>query len=174
MVEFPYKSSTEVPKHHSKHIPAASVANASGSLQTPLSELTRRSDFHLFYQDYRAASLPIECWSFTLRDGIWSNESIGGKMRYVFRRHLFLLIGLLTLCLFHLVEGLNRAGKTELAQALAIPMRVLIVPMYVVWLLFTMAVVAMAGPHSLPSAIAPIISSLAGLGAYALLDYVVN
>src|SRR5262244_1430727 len=64
MVEFPYKSSTEVPKHQSKHIPAASVANASGSLQTPLSELTRRSDFHLFYQDYRAASLPIECWSF--------------------------------------------------------------------------------------------------------------
>src|SRR5215472_16558825 len=63
MVEFPYKSSTEVPKHQSKHIPAASVANASGSLQTPLSELTRRSDFHLFYQDYRAASLPIECWS---------------------------------------------------------------------------------------------------------------
>jgi 4-amino-4-deoxy-L-arabinose transferase-like glycosyltransferase len=98
-------------------------------------------------------------------------------MRYVFRRHLFLLIGLLTLCLFHLVEGLNRAGKTELAQTLAVPMRVLIVPMYVVWLLLSMAVVAIAGPHSLPapiSAIAPIISSLAGLGPYALLDYVLN
>src|SRR5215831_17202745 len=70
MVEFPYKSSTEVPKHHSKHIPAASVANASGSLQTPLSELTRRSDFHLFYRDYCAASLPIECWSFTASGAI--------------------------------------------------------------------------------------------------------
>jgi hypothetical protein len=98
-------------------------------------------------------------------------------MRYVFRRHLFLLIGLLTLCLFHVVEGLNRAGKKELAQALAIPMRVLIVPMYVVWLLFTMAVVAIAGPHSLPapfSALASIISSLAGLGPYAFLDFLFN
>src|SRR5260370_3872807 len=98
-------------------------------------------------------------------------------MRNVFRRHPFLLIGLLTLCLFHLVEGLNRAGKTEIAQALAVPMRVLIVPMYVVWLLWAMAVVAIARPHGLPaplSAIAPIISSLAGLGPYALLNYVLN
>ena len=98
-------------------------------------------------------------------------------MRYLFRRHFFLLIGLLTLCLFHIVEGLNRSGKTEFAQALAIPMRVLIAPMYVVWLLLTMAVVAIAGPHSLPaplSAIAPIISSLAGLAPYAFLDYLLN
>src|SRR5215472_10685437 len=77
MVEFPYKSSTEVPKHHSKHIPAASVANASGSLQTPLSELTRRSDFHLFYRDYCPASLPIECWS--LNGSRWRD----GRFAYV-------------------------------------------------------------------------------------------
>src|SRR5215471_1204086 len=100
-----------------------------------------------------------------------------GKMRCVFRRHPFLLIGLLTLCLFHLVEGLNRAGRREIAEALAVPMRVLIMPMYVVWLLWTMAVVAIAGPHGLPapfSTVAPIIGSLAGLGPYALLDYVFN
>jgi hypothetical protein len=98
-------------------------------------------------------------------------------MRYVFRRHPFLLIGLLTLCLFHLVEGLDRAGKRETAEALAGPMRVLIVPMYLVWLLWTMALVAIAGPHGLPapfSAIAPIIGSFAGLGPYALMDYVLN
>src|SRR5215831_16511721 len=72
-------------------------------------------------------------------------------MRNAFRRHPFLLIGLLTLGLFHLAEGLNRAGKTEIAQALAVPMRVLIVPMYVVWLLLTMAQVAIAGPRGLPA-----------------------
>ena len=102
---------------------------------------------------------------------------MGGKIRYVFRRHLFLLIGLLTLCLFHLGEGLDGAGKREIAEALAGPMRVLIVPMYTLWLLLTMALFAIAGPHGPPaplSAIAPIISSLAGLGPYALLDYVVN
>src|SRR4051812_5379595 len=37
------KYGTEVPKHHSKSIPAASAANASGSLQTALSKVTRRS-----------------------------------------------------------------------------------------------------------------------------------
>src|ERR1039458_1758285 len=37
----------QVPKHHSKYIPvpAASAANASGSLQTALSKVTRRSKF---------------------------------------------------------------------------------------------------------------------------------
>ena len=95
-------------------------------------------------------------------------------MRNAFRRHPFLLIGLLTLCLFHLAEGLNRAGKTEIAQALAVPMRVLIVPMYVVWLLLTMAQGAIAGPRGLPAPFATIVSIIklvAGLGPYALLDY---
>jgi hypothetical protein len=102
---------------------------------------------------------------------------MGGKMRYVFRRHLFLLIGLLTLCLFHLVEALNRAGKREIAEALAGPMRVLVVPMYLVWMLLTMAQVAIAGPRGLPApfgAIVSIIGLVAGLGPYALLDYVLN
>ena len=102
---------------------------------------------------------------------------MGDKMRYVFRRHLFLLIGLLTLSLFLLVAGLGRAGKRETAEALAGPMRGLIVPMYLVWMLLTMAQVAIAGPRGLPApfgAIVSIIGLVAGLGLYALLDYVVN
>jgi hypothetical protein len=66
-------------------------------------------------------------------------------MRYVFRRHLFLLIGLLTLCLFFHVAGLDRAGKGEAAHALAGPMRVLIVPMYLVWMVTTITQVAIIG-----------------------------
>lgn len=98
-------------------------------------------------------------------------------MRCVFRRHLFLLIGLLTLCLFCLVAALDRVGKREAAEALAGPMRVLIVPMYLVWLLLTMAQVGIAGPRGLPApfaAIVSIIGLVAGLGPYALLDYVLN
>src|SRR5215831_13343497 len=53
---------------------------------------------------------------------------------------------LLTLCLFYLVAGLHAAGKREAAEALARPMRVLIMPMYIVWMLLTMAHVAIAGP----------------------------
>ena len=52
--------------------------------------------------------------------------SLGRNMRYIFRRHLFLLFGLLTLGLCCLVAAL---GDTELAHALAGPMRILIVPM---------------------------------------------
>jgi len=108
---------------------------------------------------------------------VWFNGCMGGKMRYVFRRHLFLLIGLLALCLFRLGVGLDRAGKSETAEALAGPMRVVIVPMYVVWLLLTMAHVAIAGPRGLPApfaTIASIIGLVAGLGLYALLDYLLN
>jgi hypothetical protein len=39
----PPKVGTKVPKHHSKYIPAASAATASGYLETVLSKLTRRS-----------------------------------------------------------------------------------------------------------------------------------
>src|SRR4051812_29572561 len=100
---------------------------------------------------------------------------MGGKIRYVFRRRLFLLIGLLTLCLFYLVAGLDRADKRETAEALAGPMHVLIVPMYLVWLLSAMAQVAIAGHRGLPAPfafIASIIGLVAGLGPYAILDYV--
>ena len=77
---------------------------------------------------------------------VWCNGRMGGKVGYAFRRHLFLLIGLLTLGLFFLVAGLDRTGHTGAADALAGLMRVAIVPMYLVWLVLTMALVALAGP----------------------------
>ena len=98
-------------------------------------------------------------------------------MRHVLRRHVFLLIGVLSLCLFFLVAGLDRAGKVEIAHALAGPMRVLIVPMYLVWLLLTVAQVAIAGPVGLPAPFAAIVSGIdlvAGLAPYALMDYVLD
>ena len=101
----------------------------------------------------------------------------GGKVGRVFRRHLFLLIGLFTLCLFFLVAGLDRAGKSEAAHALAGPMRVLIVPMYLVWLAFTMAEVAIIGPVGLPGVFGTVVSYIgmaAGLAPYALADYVID
>jgi hypothetical protein len=90
---------------------------------------------------------------------------------------LFLLIGVLTLNLFFLVAGLDRAGKIGMAHALAGPMRVLIVPMYLVWLLLTMAQVAIAGPVPLPAPFAVIvwgIDMVAGLAPYALADYLLH
>jgi len=98
-------------------------------------------------------------------------------MRHVFRRHFFLLIGLLTLCLFFLVEGLDRAGRTETAHVLAGPMRVLIVPMYLVWLVIAMAHVAIVGPVGVPGPFAAVvwgITMVAGLAPYALADYALN
>jgi hypothetical protein len=90
------------------------------------------------------------------------------------RRHPFLLLGLLTLTLFFAVEALNRAGYTQVAAAAAAPLRVLIVPMYVVWLPFTMLNAALIGPDGTPSAVAPLIWTcglVAGLGPYVLVDY---
>jgi hypothetical protein len=95
----------------------------------------------------------------------------------MFRRHLFLLIGLLTLCLFFLVAALDRAGRGETVQALAGPMRVLVVPMYLVWTVITTAQVAIVGPNRLPGpfgAIVSVISLVAGLAPYAFADYVLD
>ena len=98
-------------------------------------------------------------------------------VRHVLRRHLFLLIGILSLSLFFLVAGLDRAGEAGIAQTLAVPMRVLIVPIYIVWMLITIAQVAVAGPHGLPQPIAMIVwglSMVAGPAPYALVDYILD
>jgi hypothetical protein len=98
-------------------------------------------------------------------------------MRNVFRRHLFLLIGLLSFCLFFLAAGLDRAGKSETGHALVGPMRVLIVPMYLVWIVITIAQVAIVGPVGLPGPFGAIVSSIsliAGLAPYAFADYVLD
>jgi hypothetical protein len=98
-------------------------------------------------------------------------------MLFVLRRHLFLCIGLLTLCLFFLVAGLDRAGKGETAYALAGPMRMLIVPMYLVWMVTTTAQVAIVGPVGLPGPVGAVVSGVSlalGLAPYALADYAVG
>jgi hypothetical protein len=102
---------------------------------------------------------------------------MGGKIRYIFRRHLFFLIGLLTLCLFFLVEGFDRAGRSETAHALAGHTRVLIVPMYLVWLVITIAENLIVGPTELPSPFGVVVSGIklvAGLAPYAFADYVLD
>ncbi|MFL5576563.1 MAG: hypothetical protein ACJ79S_11405 [Gemmatimonadaceae bacterium] len=89
------------------------------------------------------------------------------------RRHPFLLLGLLSLALFFIVEALNRAGHTNAAAAAAAPLRVLIIPMYVVWLPFTMLNVALMGPGGSPGTVARLIricGLAAGLAPYALVD----
>jgi hypothetical protein len=73
----------------------------------------------------------------------------GTAMGYVLRRHAFLLFGLLTLTVFFIVEVAAKLGYNDLADTLAVPMRVLIIPMYIVWLLLTMAHVAIFGPAAL-------------------------
>ena len=96
-------------------------------------------------------------------------------MRYILRRHLFFLIGFLTLDLFFLVAALNRAGKAELAAALAIPMRILIIPMYVFWLLAAMPIVALDKHVALSGLVRGILSGVsmvAGFARYVLADYI--
>jgi hypothetical protein len=70
-----------------------------------------------------------------------------------------------------------RAGEIGTADRLAIPLRVLIAPMYVVWNLWTIAQVALLGPVGLPQPIASMVSAIglaAGLAPYVLLDYILN
>lgn len=98
-------------------------------------------------------------------------------MRYVFHRHPFLLFGLLTVLLFFLVEGLRRAGKSETVDLLAVPMRVLIVPMYLIWLLIAIVHVAIFGAAGAPGPFGAVISGLsfvAGLAPYAYADYLLD
>ena len=93
------------------------------------------------------------------------------------RRHPFLLLGLLTLSLFHAVEALGRSGHTQAAAAVAGPLRLLIIPMYAVWLPFTMVNVAVAGPGGAPGLAGYMIWNLGlalGLAPYALADYLLE
>jgi hypothetical protein len=90
------------------------------------------------------------------------------------RRHPFLLLGLLALSLFFGVEALARTGHANAAAAASGPLRVLILPMYVVWLPFTVINGAVAGPDGSPEALARLIwicGLIAGLVPYALADY---
>jgi len=66
------------------------------------------------------------------------------------KQNPFLTLGCFTLVLFFLVEALQREGATVASERLAGPMRVFIIPMYLVWLVITMITVALAGPDGLP------------------------
>ena len=95
------------------------------------------------------------------------------KIRYLLSRHLFLHIGLFTLLIYAAVPILDQAGWTGVASALSIVMRVLIVPMYLVWLVVSILRVAIAGPLVQPGFLATVASLLgfaAGLVPYVCAD----
>lgn len=121
-------------------------------------------------------------------------------MRKVLRRHLFLCIGVVSLSLFFLAAALNPVVEYTAAQTLPYPasgaaqqvkevpspsmretlaagVRVLIMPIYLVWMLIVVVQVAMAGPHGLPQWLASVVwgfSMVAGLAPYALVDYILD
>jgi hypothetical protein len=92
-------------------------------------------------------------------------------------QHQFLIIGLCTLLLFFAVEALQAQGATDVAQRLAGPMRVLIIPMYVVWLLFTMLNVSIWGPGAQVAPLSILVYCLqltGGLVPYLVADYLLH
>ncbi len=98
-------------------------------------------------------------------------------MRKLLCRHLLLFRGILSFALFFVVAILDQVGETGFAQTLAGPMRVLIVPVYLVWMLIAIAQVAVAGPHGLPPPFGMIVSAfsmVASLAPYALGDYILE
>src|SRR5262245_18996407 len=89
-------------------------------------------------------------------------------------RHPFVTLGLVTLLLFVVVEGLRERAALEAAQQLAVPLRLLIIPMYLVWLLLTMLYVAVWGPGAASPKLVvvwAILQFIAGLVPYAAADY---
>jgi hypothetical protein len=101
---------------------------------------------------------------------------MGAKAASAFRRHPFLLLGFFTLGLFYLVAAFDGLGYSGLSSALAVPLRVLVVPMYLVWMVWSMAWVTLVGPTSpgLLAAISSFLGLVAGLAPYALADLVLQ
>ena len=101
-------------------------------------------------------------------------------MLRVLGRHPFFLLGLATLALFFSVEALDRGGYAAAAAWLARPLRILVMPMYMVWLPFMMLNAALLGPapsqHGLAwlATIIWLAGMAAGLVLYALLDYLIT
>jgi hypothetical protein len=99
------------------------------------------------------------------------------KIAHWVPRHGFLLIGILTLFLLLLVSGLERTGELRTAHMLAMPLRILVAPMYLMWMLWTVAQVAIAGRVGLPQPLASTLLDfglLAGLAPYALADCILG
>jgi hypothetical protein len=95
-------------------------------------------------------------------------------MPSVVRHHPFLLVGLLTLALFAAVGALSSAGHTQAAAVAEVPLRVLIIPMYAVWLAVTILYVALNGTGGTTGVIVLlfwIAKLIAGFVPYALADH---
>jgi hypothetical protein len=89
------------------------------------------------------------------------------------RQHPFLTLGLFTLLLFFSAETLWSQGAVVASERLAGPLRVLFIPMYLVWLAITMLHVALAGPSGAPGAWRWVVAALQvalGLAPYVLAD----
>jgi hypothetical protein len=98
-------------------------------------------------------------------------------MRRWLWRHPFLAFGLCTLLLFFAVEALRAEGATEAARRLTVPLRRLIIPMYLVWLVFTMLYVATWGPGAQLHPLGLILSGfqfIAGLAPYVAADHLLQ
>ena len=91
--------------------------------------------------------------------------------------HPFLALGLGTLLLLFAVETLRARGAVEASQLLAVPLRLLIIPMYLVWLGFTMLNVAVAGTDGLGGPLGMLfygVQLLFGLAPYIGGDYLLR
>jgi hypothetical protein len=102
---------------------------------------------------------------------------MGRALLWVFRRHFFLLIGLLAIGLFYLLGELQRTGHFGAARALAGPIIVFLTPEYWVWGLVRRTELALFKPNGLtglPDPLRMAIFAVAGLAPYALTDYVLG
>ena len=93
------------------------------------------------------------------RQRLWFNIYICAAWRVISSAGICSLIGALTYGFFLLVGALGRASKANAAAALAVPMRVLIIRMYLGWLLTTLFSVAIAGPTPPPGLVRGILSA---------------
>lgn len=94
-------------------------------------------------------------------------------MRHFARRHPFLLVGLLTLTLFFISQIAQIERYPSFQSALGAILRVLIVPMYLVWLLVTALQVWLVGPADGANILRGIFGAarlVAGLIPYVLAD----
>ena len=102
-----------------------------------------------------------------------ARDTAGTLMRKGLRQHPFLVLGLATLLLFVTVEFLRMQGAADASQRLAAPLRLLILPMYLVWLAFTLLNVALWGAAGVASPVSILFYSLqliGGLGPYVTAD----
>lgn len=90
---------------------------------------------------------------------------------------MFLLFGVFTLVLLFTVQVAAKLDYNDVADILVGPMRMLIIPMYLVWLLLTMAQVAILGSAPPPWPLAIVVYAVHltfGFLPYLLADYAVD